>query len=104
METTVMMEAIPTMDVPMRRPPIGTRIDRDRALVDALRRRDPSAAEHLVATYGDRAGRLATRITGNAQDAEEAVQDAFWSVIRKIDTFRGDSAFGSWVYDRGQPA
>jgi DNA-directed RNA polymerase specialized sigma24 family protein len=32
--------------------------------------------------------RLAVRITGNVQDAEEVVQDAFWSVVRKIDTFR----------------
>ena len=64
----------------------------------ALRRDDPTAAEDLVAAYGDRASRLANRITGNAQDAEEAVQDAFLSVIRKIDTFRGDAAFGSWVY------
>ena len=75
-----------------------TRIDRDGPLVAALRRGDPTAAEDLVAAYGDRACRLATRITGNAQDAEEAVQDAFLSVIRKIDAFRGDSAFGSWLY------
>jgi len=26
------------------------------------------------------------------------VQDSFWSVVRKIDTFRGDSSFGSWIY------
>jgi RNA polymerase sigma-70 factor (ECF subfamily) len=77
---------------------VTTRIDRDASLLVALRRRDPTAAEDLVATYGDRACRLATRITGNAQDAEEAVQDALLSVIRKIDTFRGDSAFGSWLY------
>jgi RNA polymerase sigma-70 factor, ECF subfamily len=51
-----------------------------------------------LATYGDRACRLATRITANPQDAEEAVQDAFWCVIRRIDTFRGESAFGSWLY------
>ena len=75
-----------------------TRIDRDGPLVAALRRGDPTAAEDLVAAYGDRAWRLATRITGNAQDAEEAVQDAFLSAIRKIDTFRGDSAFRSWLY------
>ena len=37
-------------------------------------------------------------ITGNQQDAEEAVQDAFWSVVKNIDTFRGDSALGSWIY------
>src|SRR6266436_5348404 len=79
-------------------PRMTTRIDRDGSLVTALRRGDPTAAEDLVASYGDRACRLATRITGNAQDAEEAVQDAFLSVIRKIDRFRGDSAFGSWLY------
>lgn len=75
-----------------------THIDRDTCLVEALRRGDPTAAEDLVAAYGDRASRLANRITGNAQDAEEAVQDAFLSAIRKIDSFRGDSAFRSWLY------
>lgn len=74
------------------------RVDRDWPIVEALRRRDPTAAERLVATYGDRAYRLAIRITGSRQDAEEAIQDAFWSVIRKIETFRGDSGFGSWLY------
>src|SRR5262245_54517748 len=78
--------------------PMTTRSDRDRPLVAALRRGDPTAADDLVAAYGDRAGRLATRITRNAQDAEEAVQDAFLSVVRKIDAFRGDATFGSWVY------
>ena len=75
-----------------------TSSNRDGALVAALRRGDPTAAEDLVAAYGDRAYRLATRITGNPQDAEEAVQDAFLSAIRKIDSFRGESAFGSWLY------
>lgn len=75
-----------------------TRVDRDGSLVAALRRGDPTAAEDLLAAYGDRACRLATRITGNVEDAEEAVQNAFWSVIRKIDTFRGQSAFRSWLY------
>ncbi|OLC18017.1 MAG: hypothetical protein AUH29_00280 [Candidatus Rokubacteria bacterium 13_1_40CM_69_27] len=73
-------------------------MDRDPQLVEALRLRQPTAAERLVATYGDRAYRLATGITGHAQDAEEVVQDAFWTVVQKIDTFRGDSAFGSWLY------
>src|SRR6185436_604914 len=50
--------------------------DRDEALVDALRLREPAAAERLVARYGGRAYRLAVRITGNAEDAEEVVQDA----------------------------
>src|SRR2546427_11384524 len=74
------------------------RVDPDAQLVKALRLRAPTAAEQLVATYGDRAYRLAIGITGNGPDAEEAVQDAFWSVVRKIDTFRGDSSVGSWIY------
>jgi RNA polymerase sigma-70 factor, ECF subfamily len=77
---------------------MATRLDPDQDLLTALRDREPAAAEALIITYGDRASRLAARITGNQQDAEEAVQDAFWSVVRKIDMFRGDSAFGSWVY------
>jgi hypothetical protein len=65
------------------------RVDRDSQLAEALRLRASTAAEGLVATYGERAYRLAIRITGKGPDAEEVVQDAFWSVVRKIDTFRG---------------
>src|SRR3989449_439875 len=78
--------------------PHRQRADRDLDLLEALRLHDPAAAERLVTTYGDRAFRLATSITGSEQDAEEVVQDAFWAVVRKIDTFRGESAFGSWLY------
>ena len=80
------------------RPMPRGRADRDGQMLDALRRRDADAAERLVATYQSRAYRLAVGITANAEDAEEAVQDAFLSAIRKIDTFRGASAFGSWFY------
>jgi len=73
-------------------------IDRDAELLEALRRRDATAAERLVSTFGDRAYRLAIGITGNQQDAEEAVQDAFWKVIHTVDAFRGDAALGSWIY------
>ena len=72
--------------------------DRDAELVERLRRQEPGAPEALVATYGDRVYRLAIRITGNEQDAEEVVQDALWTAARKIDTFKGESAFGSWIY------
>src|SRR5881409_3060364 len=74
------------------------RPDRDLDLLEALRRREPMAAERLVTRYGDRAYRLAMSITGSGPDAEEVVQDAFWAVVRKIDSFRGESAFGSWLY------
>ena len=73
-------------------------IDPDAALLARLRRGEEGAAEALVSAYGDRVYRLAVRITGNASDAEEVVQDTLWTVSRKIDTFRGEAAFGSWAY------
>jgi len=73
-------------------------IDPDAALVGQLRRTDPGAPEALVGSYGDRVYRLAIGITGNASDAEEVVQGAFWSVLKNIDTFRGDASLGSWIY------
>jgi len=87
-----------TMTEPEPRPAGAPRVDRDAALVEALRRGDEAAPELLLETYGDRVYRLAIRITGNEQDAEEVAQDALWTAARKIETFKGESAFGSWVY------
>ena len=74
------------------------RVDTDADLVAALRREEESATETLVERYADRVYRLALRITGSREDAEEVVQDALWTAARKIATFKGDSAFGSWLY------
>lgn len=76
----------------------GARVDADAELVEALRRQEPDAAERLVEKFGDRVYRLTMRITGSREDAEEAVQDALWTAARKIDSFKGESAFGSWLY------
>lgn len=76
----------------------GPRVDPDAGLVEGLRREDAEAMELLVERYGDRVYRLASRITGSKEDAEEVVQDALWTAARKIHTFKGDSAFGSWLY------
>ena len=74
------------------------KIDRDAALLEALRAEDPAATELLVDTYGDRVYRLTHRITGSNEDAEEATQDALWTAARKIGSFKGESQFGSWLY------
>ena len=74
------------------------RVDADAELVEALRREEPDAADRLVERYGDRVYRLAMRITGLNEDAEEAAQDALWTAARKIQMFKGESAFGSWIY------
>src|SRR5256886_16982449 len=74
------------------------RVDNDARLVDALRREDPDAPEHLVETFGDRVYRLAPRITRSNEDAEETAQDALWAAPRKIHTFKGESAVGGVLY------
>ena len=84
--------------VPPGRAEVSLRLDRDAELVQSLRRGDPDAADRLVTTYQNRAYRLALGITGNGHDAEEVVQDAFCNVLRKIGLFRGEAAFGSWLY------
>lgn len=58
----------------------------------------PDAAEALVHRYGAKIYRLAMRITGNPEDAEEVSQDVLWTIVRKIGSFKGESALGSWIY------
>jgi RNA polymerase sigma-70 factor (ECF subfamily) len=70
----------------------------DRDLVKHLRAADADAAEALVNTYGARAYRVAVRITGNEADAEEVMQDALWTVVRRVEMFRGDAALWTWIY------
>jgi RNA polymerase sigma-70 factor (ECF subfamily) len=70
----------------------------DEALVAGVREGDATAFDALVARYQDRVYRLAHRLTGNAADAEEALQDAFLQVHRHLDAFRGDARFSTWLY------
>jgi len=70
----------------------------DLDLLEALRLREPMAAERLITRYGQRAYRLASRITGNDQDAEEVVQDALCTVAERSITFRGERPSGPGSY------
>jgi RNA polymerase sigma-70 factor, ECF subfamily len=74
------------------------RPDRDADLVAELLRGAPGAVDTLVARYGDLLYRLAVGITGNKSDAEEVVQDALCAAVHRIESFRHESAFGSWLY------
>lgn len=79
----------------------GTQENADRTdarIVDMLREAELGAVELLVDAYAARVYRLALRMTGSPQDAEEIVQDVLWTVTRKIGTFNGDSAFRTWLY------
>ena len=70
----------------------------DLDLVQGLRQGEAGAVEALVARHGPWIYRLALRLTGQPPDAEEVAQDALLRVVQKIDTFKGEAAFTSWVY------
>ncbi len=68
-------------------------------LVEACRRGEVSAYESLYRIYGTRMKSLAANLLGgDLGDAEDAVQEAFIRVYRGVAGFKGDSAFGTWIY------
>ena len=70
----------------------------DDELIARARAKDFAAFEELLGRYEDKVFRLAFRILRNETDAKEILQETFVSIWRKLDTFKGDSQFGSWVY------
>ena len=63
-----------------------------------LRAGDVAAIEPLMERYGSLVYRVAYGITRNQADAEEVAQDVFLTLVRKIDTFEGRAALGTWIY------
>jgi len=59
---------------------------------------DAAAFEHLYKSHSRRVYALCFRMTGNAALAEDLTQDVFLQVFRKIQTFRAESAFSTWLY------
>lgn len=79
------------------RPVTSYRADEVR-LVDQARAGDTAAFEALYRANVDRVYGLCLRMTGNAAEAEDCAQDAFIQAWQKLDRFRGDSAFGTWLH------
>ena len=67
-------------------------------LIERLREGDAGALEALMARYASRTYRVARGITRTEADAEEVVQDVFLTLARKIDSFEGRAALGTWIY------
>ena len=68
---------------------------------DAIRRAqagDPTAFEFLYQLHSRRVYALCLRMVGNPADAEDLMQEAFLQLFRKIGTFRGESAFSTWLH------
>ena len=80
------------------RAPVVSAETPDQRLHQDLLAQAPGAVEALVHRYGVKIYRLALRITGSPEDAQEVSQDVLWTIVRKIGTFKGESALGSWIY------
>jgi len=68
---------------------------------DAVRLAQAGDQDAFHALYREHVGRVfavCLRLTGDRGTAEDRTQDVFVQAWRRLSTFRGDSAFGSWLY------
>ncbi|MSQ69286.1 MAG: RNA polymerase sigma factor RpoE [Gammaproteobacteria bacterium] len=70
----------------------------DEALVERVARGDKSAFDLLVRRYQHRIVKLVSRYVRNPEDALDVTQDAFIKAYRALASFRGESAFYTWLY------
>jgi RNA polymerase sigma-70 factor (ECF subfamily) len=70
----------------------------DRDIVARCRRGELGAFEELYRRHSSRLYNVAYRMTGSAADADDLLQDIFLQTHRRLETFRGDSALGTWLY------
>ncbi|HYL14553.1 MAG TPA: sigma-70 family RNA polymerase sigma factor [Terriglobales bacterium] len=81
---------------PHRLPSSVVRED-EHLLVSAAKGGDVAAFEELVNRYESKILRLTKNITGNREDAEDAMQDAFLKAYAHLDGFHQDSRFYTWL-------
>ena len=74
----------------------GRLVDAD--IVARCRAGDLSAFEELYRQHATRLYNLAYRMVGHPDDADDLLQEIFLTAYRKLDTFRGASALGTWLY------
>lgn len=75
--------------------------DIDQQLVERAQQGDKHAFELLVSKYQRKLGRLLSRFVRDAGEVEDVTQEAFIKAYRALPSFRGDSAFYTWLYRIG---
>lgn len=84
------------VDVEMRQ--VVTLEDDEQHWIRKAQAADSVAFEKLYRLHIDKIYGLCLRMTGNASEAEDCAQDAFIQAWTKLDKFRGESAFGTWMH------
>jgi RNA polymerase sigma-70 factor (ECF subfamily) len=70
----------------------------DATLIERSRAGEPAAYGELVVRYQDRLYNTLLRVCGEAEEARDVAQEAFVQAFVKLDSFRGKSAFYTWLY------
>ena len=70
----------------------------DADVVRLAQQGDANAFERIYHLHSRKIYNLCLRMTGDRTEAEDLTQDVFLQVLRKIDTFRGESAFSTWLH------
>jgi RNA polymerase sigma-70 factor (ECF subfamily) len=73
----------------------------DQQLVERAQRGDKRAFELLVLKYQRKLGRLLSRFVRDSAEVEDVTQEAFIKAYRALPSFRGESAFYTWLYRIG---
>jgi RNA polymerase sigma-70 factor (ECF subfamily) len=73
----------------------------DQQLVERVQRGDKQAFELLVEKYQRKLARLLSRLIRDPGEVEDVTQEAFIKAYRALPSFRGDSAFYTWLYRIG---
>ena len=76
----------------------GEHIVTDEELVDSAVAGNRAAFEDIIYRYEKRIYNLALKYTGNVEDASDLLQDTFLQVLKKLQTFRGDAKFSTWIF------
>lgn len=66
--------------------------------IDGAKKGDARSFEVLYDLHKRRVYSLCLRMTGNVAEAEDLTQEAFLQLYRKVATFRGESAFSTWLH------
>ena len=78
--------------------PPATIVDPDRELARRAAAGQRAPFEMLLRRHYDRMHRIAWRMTGSAQDAEDVVQDVCCALVERIGSYRGEAAFTTWLF------
>ncbi len=70
----------------------------EKDLVRRAQAGDFDAFAELIGAHKNKIYGVARKLSGNDQDAEDIVQDTFLKAIDKIDQFRLEASFGTWLY------